>query len=236
MKMGDRSEHKSRVSAGPDSKSERKLLTLARKGDRKAYLELFTTDLAGLDRFVRHELHYSETIGAVERGLIDPSAIIDQVYIAGLNTVTQMPAKATFRSWLRYLGLHILRQQVRIEHREEPAGLSIERSLGQDSSVDTELWEFYQPDDVTNVEDLVVDHSALDPEVLMELHETAKEIEQSIDQLPTELREPMRLRKLQGLEIDEIAALLLKTPAEILQALQEAAQALRKLATGGAEQ
>jgi RNA polymerase sigma factor (sigma-70 family) len=229
--MGDTSERKSKTPLGTDSKSERKLLVLARKGDRKAYLELFTQDLPSLNRFVRHEIHYSESIGAVERGLIDPSAIIDQVYIAALNTISEIPAKTAFRSWLRYLGLHILRQQVRIEHREEPAGLSIEHSVAQDDSVDTELWEYYQPDDVTNVEDLVVDHSALDPEALMELHETAKEIEQSINQLPAELREPMRLRKIEGLEIDEIAALLIKTPAEILQALQEAAQALHKFAT-----
>jgi RNA polymerase sigma factor (sigma-70 family) len=226
---------KPQVHSEPNSKVEQKLLTRARKGERTAYLHLFMSELPGLNRFIRHEIRYSETIGAVERGLIDPRAIIDQVYIAALNTLTKMPANMSFHGWLRYLALHILRQQVRIEYKEEPPGPSIEHSLGQDGAVDTELWEYYQPDDVVNVEDIVADRSAEDPEAVLELHETQNEIEQTINQLPSELRELLILRMVEGLSIDEIAALKDKPPALIRQAVQEACEAFRKLTAAQAQ-
>ena len=220
----------------PQPKVELKLLTRARKGERKAYLVLFMSQLPSLDRFIHHEIRYTETIGAVERGLIDPCAIIDQVYIAALNTLADIPAKMSFRTWLRYLALHILRQQVRIEHKEEPVGLYIERSLGQNGTVDTDLWEYYQPDDVSNVEDLLIDQSASDPEALVELRETESEIEETINQLPSELRELLMLRMIEGLSIDEIAALKDKPPAIVHQAMHEACETLRRITTAQAPQ
>jgi RNA polymerase sigma factor (sigma-70 family) len=216
-------------SAGPKSNNGQKLLARARKGERTAYLHLFMSQLPDLDRFIRHEIRYSETIGAVEIGLIDPCAIIDQVYIAALNTIKKMPAKTSFRAWLRYLALHILRQQVRIEHKEEPLGPHIEHSLEQDGAVDTDLWEFYQPDDVSNVEDVLVDPSASDPEAVLELRESEDEIEKTISQLPSELSDLLRLRLIEGLSIDKIAALQNKPPAAIRLGMQEACEALRKL-------
>jgi RNA polymerase sigma factor (sigma-70 family) len=220
---------KSRTAHEPLSKVEQKLLTRARKGDRQAYLHLFMSYLPDLDRFIHHEIHYSETIGAVERGLIDPSAIIDQVYIAALNSLAQMPAKMALRGWLRYLALHIMRQQIRVEHEEEPAGPSLERTLKQDGTVDTDLWEFYQPDDVVNVEDVLVDESATDPEALLELRESENEIEQTINQLPPDLRELLMLRMNEGLSVDEIAALQDKPPPLIRQQMLAAFDALRSL-------
>jgi DNA-directed RNA polymerase specialized sigma24 family protein len=236
VKMSRTIQSKPLARSEPRSKIEQKLLTRALKGDRKAYLHLFLAQLPGLDRFIRHEIHYSETIGAVERGLIDPCAIVDQVYIAGLNSLAKIPAKTSSRGWLRYLALHIMRQQVRIEHEEEPAGISIEHALTQDGSVDTDLWEYYQPDDVSNVEDLLVDRSAADPEALLELHETEIEIEQTINRLSPELRELVMLRMVEGLSIDQIAVLKDKPPPEVRQAIQDACEALRKLTSDQAEQ
>lgn len=210
------------------SKPEQKLLTLARGGDRTAYLHLFMASLPDLDRFTRHEIHYSETIGAVERGLIDPCAILDQVYIAGLNMLSKMP-KLSFRVWLRYLALHILRQQVRVEHREEPAGLSLEDSLQQDASEDTDLWEFYQPDDVLKVEDMVEDPSSTDPESVLESRETETEIEDRINTLPSEMRELLKLRFLEGLSVNEIAKTMRLAPEDVRRTMQQACEALRDL-------
>jgi RNA polymerase sigma factor (sigma-70 family) len=218
----------------PHSAVEKKLLTRARKGDRQAYLHLFMSHLPGLDRFIRHEIRYSESIGAVERGLIDPRAIIDQVYIAALSSLAQMPSKMTSRDWLRYLAIHILRQQVRLEHQEEPAGPNLERPLRQDGTVDTDLWEYYQPDDVVNVEDVLVDASATDPEALLELRETENEVEQTINQLPPELRDLLKLRMIEGLSVDEIAVLKGRPAPVIRQGVHEAIEALRRLTAGQA--
>lgn len=230
--MGRTIKGKTRLVSGPGSAVEKQLLTRARKGDRQAYLHLFMSHLASLDRFVRHEIHYLESIGGVERGLIDPRAIIDQVYIAAISSLAQMPPRMTSRDWLRYLAFHILRQQIRIEHQEEPAGPNVERPLERDGTVDTDLWEYYQPDDVVNVEDVLVDTSATDPEALLELRETENEVEQTISQLPAELRELMMLRMIQGLTVEEIAVLKDRPAPAIRQAVHEGIEALRRLTAG----
>jgi DNA-directed RNA polymerase specialized sigma24 family protein len=82
---------------------------------------------------------------------------------------------------------------------------------------------------VVNVEDVLVDTSATDPEALLELRETENEVEQTISQLPAELPELMMLRMIQGLSVDEIAVLKDRPAPAIRQAVHEGIDALRRL-------
>ncbi len=226
--MPSKSNHKTRRVVGSPIKEDRALLRRAGKGDREAYLHLFLQHLPSLDRFVRHQIRYAEKIGAVERGLIDPCAIVDQVYIAALSSLKQIPAKTSFRLWLRYLAVHILRQQIRIEHEEEPIGPVIERGLQPTGNVDGDLWEFYQPDDVVSNEDLLSDASAADPLIWLEQRETTSEIEQKMNDLPLELREAVTLRLIEGLDATEIATLKNTSTDAIRQAIRDACAAIRR--------
>ncbi|MGB8647238.1 MAG: sigma factor-like helix-turn-helix DNA-binding protein [Anaerolineae bacterium] len=212
--------------ADPDDKRERTLTRLARAGDRNAYLDLFVRYLSSLDLFVRHEIHYAEKGGMIERGLLDPCAVIDQVYIAGLDGVKAKPARMAFRVWLRYLALHIIRQQVRVERGEKPAGVTLEQMAPPSGNMDTELWEFYQPDEGFAMEDLLGDPRS-NPEQELEQRETVAEIEQEIDTLPVELREMLRLRLMEGMHADEIAALRNESPVAVQAALRQACEVLR---------
>jgi RNA polymerase sigma factor (sigma-70 family) len=199
--------------------------------DRETFLHLFLQQLPALDRFVRHTVRHAEQTGAAERGLVDPCAIIDQVYIAALADLKKIPAQKTFDQWLRYLALHIARQQIRLEHSAEPLGLTLERPLQENGNVDSDLWEFYQPDDVVSVEDVVNDRSALDPAQLLERRETESEIERWIDELPPELREALRLRLFEGLNATEIAALKNRSMDDIRQAIRDACAVVRERAS-----
>lgn len=225
--MPSRNNHRGRRGAATGPAENRTLLRAARTGDRGAYLQLFLQQLPALDRFVRHNLRYAEKIGAVESGLIDPCAIIDQVYIAALADLKAMPSDSTFGGWLRYLALHITRQQIRTEHEAEPAGLALERSWPEDGDVDNDLWEFYQPDDVVSVEDVLNDRAATDPMQLVEQRETRQEIEQWIQELPPELREALQLRLIEGLDATEIATLKHETTDDVRQAIRDACAAVR---------
>jgi RNA polymerase sigma factor (sigma-70 family) len=225
--MPSKNNHRGRRSAATAPAENRTLLREAHAGDRSAYLQLFLQHLPALDRFVRHTIRYAEKIGAVESGLIDPCAIIDQVYIAALADLKRMPADTTFGSWLRYLALHITRQQIRSERDAEPAGLALERSWPANDDIDNDLWEFYQPDDVVSVEDVLNDRSATDPMQLVEQRETQQEIEQWIRELPPELREALQLRLIEGLDATEIAKLKHETTDDIRQAIRDACAAVR---------
>ncbi len=202
------------------------LTRLARQGDRDAYLDLFVRYLPSLDRFVRHEIHYAEKAGILQQGLIDPCDVTDQVYIAGMRSLKDKPARMSFRNWLCYLALCILKQQIRIEHEEGPNGLALERMVAPAGKTDSEFWEFYQPDDLYAVEDMLGDARG-DPANELERQETAAEIAQGIAALPDELRELLQLRLLEGLHAEEIAALKSASPVAIQMALRQACEVLR---------
>ncbi len=226
--MGSRGSSKSDNGTGRHTKGEDALLHKAAQGDRQSYLKLFLEHLPELDRFVHHQVRFMEDIGAVERGLVDPCAIIDQLYIAAYSSLRQMPESLTFRTWLRFLALRILKQQVRTEHLAEPAGLALEREFREEANVDSDLWEFYQPDDVVSVEDTVSDGSAADPLQWLEQRETANEIEAQMNMLPAELGEAVRLRLLDGLDAGEIAALKHQPMDTVRQAIRDACAAIRQ--------
>ncbi len=204
------------------------LIIQAAGGDREAYLHLFLQELPALDRFVRHTIRYVEKTGAVERGLIDPCGVVDQVYIAGLANLKKMPAKVKFGGWLRYLALYITRQQIRIEHDSTPAGPVLEGAWQEAGNPDGDLWEFYQPDDVFSVEDIINARSTDDPALLLERRETESEIEQWIQELPPELREALVLRLVEGLDAAEIAARNNSSTDDVRQAIRNACAAVRE--------
>ncbi len=221
-----KSRPKSNTSVAAVRKREPTLTRLARQGDRDAYLELFVRYLPSLDRFVRHEIHYAEKTGIVQRGLIDPCDVTDQVYIAGMKSLKAKPGRMAFRNWLRYLALHIIKQQIRIEHKEGPNHLALERMVAPAGNTDTEFWEFYQPDDLYALEDVLGDGHG-DPVQELERQETAAEIAQGIAALPDKLRELLQLRLMEGLHADEIAALKSDSPLAVQTALRQACEVLR---------
>ncbi len=221
-----KSRPKSNTSVVAVRKREPTLIRLARQGDRDAYIDLFVRHLPSLDRFVRHEIHYAEKAGIVQHGLIDPCDITDQVYIAGMRNLQDKPVRTTFRNWLRFLALRIIKQQIRIEHQEGPNGLALERMIAPAGKTDTEFWEFYQPDDVYAVEDVLGDGRG-DPASEVERQETAAEITEGIAALPDDLRELLQLRLLEGMHADEIAALKSASPAAVQNALRQACEVLR---------
>ncbi len=221
-----KSRSKSNTKIESDRKREPTLIRLARQGDRDAYLDLFVRHLPSLDRFVRHEIHYAEKAGIVQHGLIDPCDITDQVYIAGMRNLQDKPARTTARNWFRFLALRIIKQQIRTEHQEGPNGLALERMIAPPGKTDTEFWEFYQPDDLYAVEDVLGDARG-DPAYELERQETNAEIEQGIAALPDELRELLQLRLLEGMHADEIAALKSASPVAVQDALRKACEVLR---------
>lgn len=209
------------------ARDESELIALAQEGTRSAYLELFLRHLPALERYVKREIRYLENAGSIEPDLLDHRAVIDQVYIAALENLKRMPPTASFRGWLRYLATHILEKNARLELAEESAGLALEGLAPSDDNIDSELWEYYQPDDVVRLEDTVQDSSAQTPEEWLQWREAADELQDKLNTLPAEVREAFVLRVIEGLSVDEIAEMKKKPPTVIRQAIHDAREALR---------
>lgn len=218
-----------RKNNGTRSPTERTLLLRAHDGDRIAFRDLFLRNLPKFQSFVAREIRYYENLGVIERSLLDPRAVVDQVYLAAFHNLKHRSPKMSFRAWLRELALNVTRQQAQWEHNEEPPGPSLERTAhitGQ--NLDTEFWEFYQPDDVISVEDTVADKNNGNPEDWIEGREMVEEIEGKVNKLDPDLRDVFVLRVIEGLSIEEIAVLKRKPETVIRQYLHDAKEELKQ--------
>ncbi len=87
--------------------------------------------------------------------------------------------------------------------------------------IDTELYEFYQPDDIVHVEDIIPD-TIETPEEELEDEEMQKAIDQVISMMPDKWRQAFRLIELEGFSVEEVAMIQDRTPEEVKKTLEMA--------------
>ena len=68
----------------------------------------------------------------------------------------------------------------------------------------------------------------MDPEQLLAQEEAKDELQKAIASLPNVVREPFVLFALEGLNSDEVAMIMDKSPREIVQDVEQARMELRK--------
>ncbi len=87
--------------------------------------------------------------------------------------------------------------------------------------IDTELYEFYQPDDIVHVEDIIPD-TIETPEEELEDEEMQKAIDQVISMMPDKWRQAFRLIELEGFSVEEVAMIQDRTPEDVKKTLEMA--------------
>ncbi|MBN1293996.1 MAG: hypothetical protein JXB48_19320 [Candidatus Latescibacteria bacterium] len=94
-----------------------------------------------------------------------------------------------------------------IDRQLNPGGtgmISIENTL-EPEDIDTDYQEYYQPDEIVKVEDIVIDENAEIPEDKVEYEEIETYIDKILSQLPADWREAFMLIEREGLVAEEIA-------------------------------
>jgi RNA polymerase sigma factor (sigma-70 family) len=180
-----------------------------------------------VENYIRREIYHQVLTGVVPLGLLEPQALVDEVFLIATTQSTDMPSNLAFDQWMFQIARRTLRRKVQeIEaHRGE---LSV-----QDAAAAQERWEdeelnFYQPDESLQVEDLLTDGKSWNPEELLKRDEIAAQVQQEIANLPDAIRESFVLFALEGFTSDEVAMLTEKTPEKIVQEVETAREILRK--------
>lgn len=111
--------------------------------------------LDGLYDFARHEITYLQDRGDLSPDDILPDELVDSVVVAAWERQSEKPDSLELRAWLYQLAIEILDEEVR-QHAQRERSISMESvvSRGYDPDDDS-IYEFYQPDDLLRVEDLI---------------------------------------------------------------------------------
>lgn len=179
-----------------------------------------------LENYIRRELYREVLVENLPPGLIEPQAILDEVFVEASSSSGSKPDNWTVEQWLFQIARDKLQKRVeeveacRDQPHVEEAAESLERWYD-------EPLNFYQPDEVLKVGDLLPDSSST-PEELLAQHEQEEQLQKAIAHLPESIRESFVLFALEGFSSDEIAMITSRSPEKVLEEVLEAQDLLRR--------
>lgn len=196
---------------------------------RALYFDLIEGHLDAVYDTVRRELTYMEASGSVREGRLHVGDLVNATILRGLERFERRQAEFSVGNWLKRLAFETIDAAARDAKRTLPdsaASLESEPDVqAQDPTVaDQQMFEFYQPDDVLRLEDLVVDDSAPDPEAEATRHEAALALHQAIAALPALWRRVLFSLDLKE-DTAEKASMTLGIPEDDVRWIAEAARA-----------
>ncbi len=207
-------------------------------GDRaRTFLAAAGEDLQALHQFVRHELTYLRTTGELAPAIPTLDDVLDEVLARALDDLPRRQAEGdgeSSRAWLLQLAMRYLDEE-RAQAQRLRARLPLDERVTPPAGalVDDEMMDFWQPDEVLRVEDLIpTDWEPQEPSGEGETagqtgglppREAALLAHQLLAQVPHTWRRALTLRDLYGLTDDEAAAALATDPTEVARWSEAAA-------------
>ena len=184
-------------------------------------------NLERIENYIRRELFHRTFTENIPVGLLQARALVDEVFLEVNSRVMDRPEDLPLEQWMFQIARKQLntRMQDLLESRKE---IHVEERANTPSQWDDEEQTFYHPDEVLSLEDLIRDEHAVSPEQLLAQEEAKDELHKAIASLPDTVREAFVLFALEGLNSDEVAMIVGKSPTEVVQNVEQARMELRK--------
>ncbi len=184
-------------------------------------------NLERIENYIRRELFHRTFTEDIPGGLLQARALVDEVFLEVNSRVMDRPEDLPLEQWMFQIARKQLntRMQDLLESRKE---IHVEERANTPSQWDDEEQTFYHPDEVLSLEDLIRDEHAVSPEQLLAQEEAKDELHKAIASLPDTVRESFVLFALEGLNSDEVAMIVGKSPTEVVQNVEKARMELRK--------
>lgn len=203
------------------------------EADRRAlYFDLVDDHLDDLYNYVRRELTYLENSGAVPFGGLGPEELVDAVVIAGLEQFDTRPERLSMADWLRKLAIQTVDKEAKRLSGTLPENVEIleeepEVPAEEPTESDQEMFEFYQPDDVLLLEDIIADEETVDLEGRVASHERQMAVQRALSDLPPLWRNVLYCLHTDEVTDEEAADILELDDEELLRIEKEALDSLR---------
>jgi RNA polymerase sigma factor (sigma-70 family) len=200
---------------------------------RALYFDLIEDHLDRVYDTVRRELTYLEAGGSVPEGRLGLRDLVDATILKGLEQFERRPTEFSVGTWLTRLAYETIEDEARAARRALPeTAVSLTaapETLAEDpTQADQEMFEFYQPDDIPRLEDLVSDDAVVEPETEVSGREASLALHRAIAGLPALWRKVLFRVHVEGETADEAAAFLGLTEDEVTRIAQSAAAYLRE--------
>jgi ribosomal subunit interface protein len=186
-------------------------------------------NLDKIENYIRRELYHQVVLENMPYGLIQPEAVVDDVFLEVSSKSAVRPENVPVESWMFQVAREQLRKRLEtLQDSEDSSYLEELQETELPRQWADEDQNFYQPDEVLRLEDLLKDENSNNPEELMEREEIEVELQKAVARLPASMREAFVLFALEGFEPDEIAMITGRTPEEVVREVAEARRLLRE--------
>lgn len=195
---------------------------------RQLFFDLIEDHLDTVYDTVRRELTYLECSGSVPAGYLSVGDIVDATILNGLNRFKRRPTEFSVRDWLTQLAFETVEAEAQAARRAVPEDAASiyeapEAPGGEPTEADEEMFEFYQPDDVLLLEELVADEGGDDPEAAVAKRQEALAFHRAIAGLPALWRRVLFLVDLNETPL-ETASSVLGIPEDDVTRIAQAAR------------
>lgn len=192
--------------------------------DRQAFMEAVRPHLDELLESARHHLGYHEAAGELQEGKLTPEELVGETLIVAFAGRDRRPENVPLREWLLGLEARTLDRLITKEARDRQLwAVSLEQPLPKRDplEVDDTFWDWYQPDAVEKVEDVLPSKvERRTGRAVLELLEAARE-------LPRQQWRAWLLSELHELSPENVAASLRSGVAKAKELAEEARKRLR---------
>ncbi len=205
----------------------------AESSRRALYFDLIEDHLDAVYNHVRRELTYLECSGAVAPGALSVHELVDAVILKGLERFDARPDEFSVGDWLIKLAIETIEAESRAARRAIPAdAASLEREAPtpneEPTAKDQEMFEFYQPDDVLLLEDIVADDAEEDAGAQSDRREMRLALHRAIADLPTRWRNVVVCLDVNDMTLEQAAKILDLAEDEVERIAAAAREFLRR--------
>ena len=199
---------------------------------RQLFFDLIEDHLDTVYDTVRRELTYLECSGSVPAGYLSVRDLVDATILNGLDRFERRPTEFSVRDWLTQLAFETVEAEAQAARRavpEDAASIYVapEAPAGEPTDSDEEMFEFYQPDDVLLLEELVADDGGDDPETAVAKRQEALALHRAMAGLPALWRRVLFLVDLNDTPLEKASSVLGIPEDDVTRIVQSARDYLR---------
>ena len=204
----------------------------AEAGRRQLFFGLIEDHLDQVYDAVRRELTYLECSGSVREGYLSVCGLVDATILKGLDRFERRPTEFSVGDWLTQLAFETIEAEAQAARRAvpedaAPIDAAPEAPAGEPTESDEEMFEFYQPDDVLLLEELIADDGGDDPETAVAKRQDALALHRAMAGLPALWRRVLFLVDLNDTPLEKASSVLGIPEDDVTRIVQSARDYLR---------
>ncbi len=198
----------------------------ASSDDIRSYVN---ANLGRLERFVERELFFREAADELQTDTVTKEEVIDEAVAQALADGIEKPDRLAMEAWLYRLAIRCM-NELSAGNRDGRSEIHLEDSVWKRNvqASDEAGLQFHQPDESMTRESVVADTRVATPEDLAYSDEMITLLHFALESASAADREPFILYALEGFSVDEICAIIDRSPESVLSSIAAGREHLRR--------